>query len=115
MEPSARVQMFGDVEHCDFVELRDWLAGQAASSSKDAVELVLLCQSRPGQFSQRDVEDLHRRFPLATLLGVFGTWCQGEQRSGYPWHGIDRVYSYNALPRISSLLAHPSFAVRTQT
>jgi hypothetical protein len=119
MPSGPRVLIFGEMEHCDFAALRRCLAEQEylvdLDEAPSMVDLVVLCQSRPGQFAQDQIESLHQRFPLASLLAVLGTWCQGEQRSGYPWHGVDRVYSYNAIARICALLDREPRFLRTQT
>jgi hypothetical protein len=52
---------------------------------------VLLLQSRPGQFSSREVELLHATAPLACLVALVGPWCEGEQRSGRVQPGVVRV------------------------
>ena len=52
---------------------------------------ILLLQSRLGQISSRDVEQLHAAAPLAQLVALLGPWCEGELRSGQPWPGVTRV------------------------
>jgi hypothetical protein len=41
-----------------------------------------------------DVEHLQRRFPIAGVVALLGTWCEGETRTGRPWPGILRLYWY---------------------
>src|SRR5262245_46214259 len=57
-------------------------------------DLILLVASRPGRFSAAEVEALHRRAPLARLVALLGTWCEGEVRSGHPWPGVNRIYAH---------------------
>lgn len=52
---------------------------------------IVLLQTRPGQFSAREIEKLHGREPLARLVTLTGPWCEGEQRSGRPIPGVVRV------------------------
>jgi hypothetical protein len=53
---------------------------------------LILAHERPGLFSHVDIERLHRAAPLARLIGLLGSWCEGEPRSGNPWPGVVRVY-----------------------
>jgi len=118
-----RILLTGDFKHPDFDRVRTWLAQtcelqelpQPADLRASSHELALLCQSRPGQFAQVDVESLHRAAPLAGLIALLGTWCEGEARSGRPWHGIERVYWYEAIGHLRQLLAHPQQGLRTET
>ena len=56
------------------------------------VDLIVLTQSRPGQISLATVDALHQLWPLAPMVGILGSWCEGEMRSGQPWPGVVRVY-----------------------
>jgi hypothetical protein len=120
-----RILLAGEFDCPDFGDLRAWLARNctvqehrdpASCRTESPHELMLLCQSRPGRFSQADVEGMHRSAPLAGLIGVLGTWCEGESRSGRPWHGIERMYWYEAPARLKSMLAQPpSLSFRTES
>lgn len=110
---NRRVMLTGDFEHCDFAGVLEFLAScenvqvdQAAllDVPVGCCDVIALCQSRPGKFTQAEVEQLHARSPLANLLAILGSWCEGELRSGRPWHGVDRVYWYNAVGRLQWLL-----------
>ena len=123
--PRPRIVLAGDFGYPDFSHMRAWVAKNATVQehpdpttcrSASSHELMLLCQSRPGQFSQADVEGLHRSAPLAGLICVLGTWCEGESRSGRPRHGIERVYWYEAITRLESMLAQsPLPSLRTES
>jgi len=124
--PIRRVLLTGDIEHPDFASLRLCFAArenvELAETSTlgppaGSYDILAVCQSRPGQFTQADVEQWHARTPLASLLAVLGSWCEGELRSGRPWHGVERVYWYDAIARVSTLLASQanSPAFRTYT
>ncbi len=65
----------------------------------------LFFQSRPGQFTQASIEAVHTEIPLARLALVLGSWCEGELRSGFPLHGLERMFWYEAPPRIARLLS----------
>ncbi len=57
-----------------------------------AVDLVVLVQSFPGEISVQALDRLRRRVPLARIIGLLGSWCEGEMRSGDPWPAAIRVY-----------------------
>ena len=63
-------------------------------------DLILLVASRPGRFSAAEVESLHRRAPLARLIALLGSWCEGEVRSGHPWPGVTRIYAHQWQARL---------------
>ncbi len=67
-------------------------------------DVIVIIQARPGQFSSIDVERLHRRAPLARLVGLLGTWCEGETRSGHPWPGVPRIYAHQWETRLPAEL-----------
>lgn len=108
------VALVGDVAHGDFTALHCWLAERAdvvlaqdpvtavAKLRTCAPHTILVCQSRPGRWTQSEIENLLQAAPMARVLAVLGSWCEGEMRSGRPWHGVERVYWYNALGRLSS-------------
>lgn len=114
MDAIRFVLLTGDYEHADFASLRAWLADcpsvRADTTAIDEpstihYQIVAICQSRPGQFHQDQIESLHRRAPLARLIAILGSWCEGELRSGQPWHGVERVYWYNAIGRLQGMLS----------
>lgn len=65
----------------------NWLA-----ASETAPELIVLAQARPGEIPAAEVDRLRRIAPLTRLVGLLGTWCEGESRSGQPWPAVERVY-----------------------
>ena len=96
------VWIVGAWQHADFVAALNWLNihAQCAAFATVADALVaappcpasiLIFQSRPGQISHRDIEQLHAAAPLARLVAFLGPWCEGEMRSGQPWPGVTRV------------------------
>jgi hypothetical protein len=64
------------------------------SSAEVAPELVLLAQPLPGAVRQQEVDRLQRLAPLARIVIVAGTWCEGELRTGNPPAGVLRLYWY---------------------
>lgn len=108
----------GDAEHAEFREpiawLRARLALHVAANPQQALrwlsgpsrrpQLVVVAQPRPGCVSPGDVERLHRAVPLARLVALLGSYCEGEVRSGTPWPGVLRVYWHEWLGRCQAEL-----------
>jgi hypothetical protein len=90
------VQLVGDVTHPDFrdaiVLLRD--EAQLAAGANVSPELIVVAQSRPGSIPSNKVAELQRSSPLAGIVALAGSWCEGETRTGKPWPGIERLYWY---------------------
>lgn len=93
-------------------------AAQAACDS-DPPDVIVLAQSRPGQFSLADVERLHAAAPLSRLIALLGVWCEGETRTGQPCPGVTRVYWHQFVARLGNSedpLNEPSWSLpRTST
>ena len=100
------VLLIGDTHRAEFLDARRVLADlaeltEAADPAAAAAilqsaplepEVIVLAQAYPGQFSQAQVDQLRRLAPLARMVALLGTWCEGESRSGRPWPGVVRVY-----------------------
>lgn len=100
------VLLVGNVDRAEFREVRPMLdeaglvvpvpnmslAVEMLSAQQLAPEVIVLAQSCPGEFSETDVERLRRLAPLARILGLLGSWCEGEMRSGKPLPGVVRIY-----------------------
>lgn len=107
------VLLVGDARRGEFREARASLEAlvhttcaadldQAAAlidSGLRAPELIVLAQSRPGEFSAAAVDRLRMAAPLARLVALLGSWCEGEMRTGHPLPGAIRVYWHQWLPR----------------
>jgi len=77
------------------------------------LQAILLLQSVPGEYRALHVDELRRRYPLARMVVVLGSWLQGETRTGRPlagairidWHRaeavIDRELRAATFPRLS--------------
>ena len=72
-------------------------------------DVIMVAQSRPGQFSPQQVERLHAASPLSRLVALAGSWCEGELRSGRPCAGVIRVVWHQWQPRLIPFL-HPGSA-----
>ena len=73
-------------------------AARALASGDLLPEVIVIAQARPGEFTADQVDRLRRLSPLARVLGLLGSWCEGEVRTGHPWPGVVRVYWYDWLP-----------------
>jgi hypothetical protein len=65
-------------------------------------ELVVLCESRPGLWSEADVNALRSAAPLCRLVRLSGTWCEGQARSGRPPAGCPAIYWHQWPPRLAA-------------
>lgn len=113
-----RVLLTGDVDYRDFDQPREWLdvhtrlttkpkldqAHEWIGQATPAPRVIVVAQSRPGQFDAERIERLHAAAPLARLFALLGSWCEGEARSGHPWPGITRVYWHQWCARIPTEL-----------
>jgi hypothetical protein len=94
--PDLVVKLVGDIDHPDFREAIALIRSSAIASSRTDVppELIVLAQSRPGTIRARDLERMRLDAPLAGMVALLGTWCEGETRTGQPWRGAPRFYWY---------------------
>ena len=53
--------------------------------SEEAIDLIVVAQAYPGQYAADRIDGLRRLAPLARVIGLLGSWCEGEVRSGRPW------------------------------
>lgn len=121
------VLFVGDFRHDEFrpavVELNQRCRLASAPDAAAALEtlrdaerppaLIVLAQSRPGQFSAEEIDRLRAAAPLARFVGLLGSWCEGELRSGSPWPCVIRLYWHQwmrLLPEIAALEAGRSSA-----
>ncbi|NOY42051.1 MAG: hypothetical protein GXP26_09465 [Planctomycetes bacterium] len=71
---------------------------QAGAACGTPPELIVLAQSIPGEFRQSDIDRLSELAPLARIIVVAGTWCEGEMRTGSRLDGTLRLYWYEFAP-----------------
>ena len=108
-----RALLVGNSEHPEFAVALCWLRAHlelTVSAGLDLAlqhlraqenpQLILLVQSRRNEISQHQIEQLHRTAPLARLVGLLGSWCEGEVRSGEPWKGVQRIYWHQWTPQL---------------
>jgi CheY-like chemotaxis protein len=70
-------------------------AADAANRFERSPDLIVFAASRPGMTRAHDVERLRRRVPLAGMVALVGSWCEGETRTGRPVPGVLRCYWYD--------------------
>ena len=100
------ILLLGDVDRTEFRDSRACLdrwaavdefaetdAATAALASGEVVpDVIVVAQAFPGQFSHGAIDGLRQLAPLARILGLMGSWCEGELRSGLPWPATMRAY-----------------------
>jgi hypothetical protein len=70
-------------------------AGRRAASGREGagpVRGVVFLMARPGEIERGRLETIHAIEPLARLVVLVGTWCEGEGRRGPVAPGVPRVY-----------------------
>jgi len=94
-----------DVAINDVAEKKSWnvidtmrQATEFLDDSSTPPELILLAQPSPGEYVQEEVDRLQSLAPLARIVIVAGTWCEGEIRTGRPPSGVLRMYWYDFAP-----------------
>lgn len=87
-EPVAETKRASEVvEIACLTSAAQWLRGNLTP-----VDLTIVAQARPGEFSQAAIDALRCQAPLTPIVALLGSWCEGEVRSGHPWPGVTRVY-----------------------
>src|SRR5262245_28822602 len=91
------VQLIGDVAHADFRDAVELLHRDAELVSGDGVppEVVIVSQSRPDAVCRQPTVQFRRAMPLAGIVTLLGSWCEGEARTGRPWPSVHRLYWYD--------------------
>jgi hypothetical protein len=64
-----------------------------------APDVIVVAQAYPGQFSSDAIDRLRRVAPLARVVALLGSWCEGEIRTGKPWPGAIRLYWHQWQPQ----------------
>jgi CheY-like chemotaxis protein len=80
-------------------------AVEALAGGELAPDVIVLAQAYPGQFAAEAIDRLRRLAPLARVLALLGSWCEGEMRSGEPWPAAIRVYWHQWSPRAAQEIA----------
>jgi hypothetical protein len=112
------VSVLGCADDPHFAATVQWLAANLAcrflpdasaalEDRDDSVEpaLVVLLQSRPGEFTDAALSELRGRWPLARFVAIAGSWCEGEPRCGFVAGGVYRIPWHASLFRLQSELS----------
>lgn len=67
-------------------------AARTLADHQCAPDVIVVAQAFPGQFSGEAIDRLRTLAPLARVVGLLGSWCEGEVRTGKPWPAAVRVY-----------------------
>lgn len=77
----------------------DWIASKSCEAaakllivSQLAPQFIAIAQPLPGDVSHEEIEQLRQAAPLAQIIIVAGSWCEGELRTGQPPEGVLRMY-----------------------
>jgi len=104
MTIELRALLIGDDGHAEFRAAVESLAAstnlartpdvQTALSEFDddaPPDLIVVAQPYSGRQQELALEPLRARAPLARVMVLLGSWCEGETRSGQPIAGATRV------------------------
>ena len=106
------VLFIGNSSHGEFAGALDWLRARGdvvlqstvgatltwLQDSHSQPTTIVLGLSRRGEHAARELQELQRCVPLANMIALVGSWCEGETRSGKPANGWSRVY-WHQFPR----------------
>jgi CheY-like chemotaxis protein len=81
------------------------LAAAYLAEGDAAPELIVLAESRPGQFAIGSIHELRRRAPLTRVWRLLGSWCEGEKRTGKPPAGCIQTLWHQWQPRAARAIA----------
>jgi len=104
--PEISILLLGETDRPEFCDFRSTLESLGRVSRISEVEraiavletgeiiadVIVIAQAFPRQFSHGDVDRLRRLAPLSRILGLLGSWCEGETRSGQPLPAAIRIY-----------------------
>ena len=91
----AAMERLGDVVRAADIDA----AGGTVDEGTLAPDVIVLAQAYPGEFAPEAVDRLRRLAPLARIVGLLGSWCEGETRTGEPWSCVIRLYWHQWLPQ----------------
>jgi hypothetical protein len=88
--------MAGDMGHAEFREVVDMLRTDAnlVATATESPEVAIFFHSRPLSVNVQVLQYLRQAAPLAAVVVVAGSWCEGEPRTGHAWPGVHRHYWY---------------------
>jgi hypothetical protein len=100
---AATVQWLAANLSCRFVPSAPTILADGNEDFEPA--LVVLLQSRPGEFTDRELTALRGRWPIARFVAIAASWCEGEPRRGFAIGGVYRIPWHAALFRLRAELS----------
>jgi CheY-like chemotaxis protein len=107
-----KILLTGDYLHREFTDiiagmncaltLQPFAEVVCKADQESCYSLVVIAQSRRGQFHAQDVEKLFGLFANVPVVLLLGSWCEGELRSGAPIPGAVRVYWHQWFGRLNN-------------
>lgn len=105
MADELRALLIGDATHAEFraavetlsqsttlVRARDVASALTTCHESAPPDVVVIAQPYSGCIPADEVDQLRRLAPLARVIVLLGSWCEGESRSGLPIPGATRIY-----------------------
>jgi hypothetical protein len=87
-EAQARIEPWGRIKQANCVEAAESILAEGVFLP----DVIVVAQAYPGQYSPEAIHRLRQLTPLARILGLLGSWCEGETRTGSPWPATVRNY-----------------------
>ena len=78
------------------------LPPRGSPRTTDVPHRIVLAAAYPGQFHDVDISRLRCLAPLARIINVVGSWCEGEPRSGTPNAAVSRIYWHQFAARMAT-------------
>ena len=76
---------------------------------------VVFGQPRRDFFDTAGIQRVAELLPMARLVSLEGSWCEGSARSGQPYEGLQRWYWHQFQPRMAYLLGAGSLSSGNRT
>lgn len=105
--------VIGNAKHSEMLAPVRWLkshddvavsisesTGSMICDSDSPLELIVFLRPYPGAIPKYLVDELQRGWPLATMISLNGSWCEGEGRSGRPEPGVLRFPAASFVSRM---------------
>jgi hypothetical protein len=106
MQRTTHIHWIDSSETAEFNSIESFLRARATIQTatniadylnvplREPPDAILLAQSRPGEFAPKDLDALRARCPLAPIVVLVGSWCEGDHRASsvpigvvrIPWH-----------------------------
>ena len=74
-----------------YASVRSLIGSRRAATTEDRVDLLIVLQSWPEQYTQAEALDLLDQLPLARLVVCYGPWCDSDGRTRSVWPHAVRV------------------------